>query len=304
MRKKESFFRNFPLLSAVGVLFALLLCMLTSAMIYITVPQTVPFIRLLINNEEPPRQKEVDFALFNPSPTPFQPLARSTATIEATTTPTPTPKAEPTTTPVPTQTETHEISKGDEIGGPPASAYISGIVGSPQLYTLDCEAQAAVDWARFFGVRISELDFIDQLPVSDDPEEGFVGFINGSMGQLPPEDYGIHAGPVANLLREYNIQAEAIRGWDLNQIKREIAAGRPVIVWIVNLPFDIDVQEYTASNGNTTTVARFEHTWIVTGYNMNTLTVIDSEWTYNVKTQTFLERWNTLGNQAIVYRGE
>jgi uncharacterized protein YvpB len=304
MYKNESFFRNFPLLSAVGVLFALLLCMLTSAMIYITVPQTVPFFRLLINNEEPPHLKEGDFALFNPSPTPFQPLAQSTATIEAITTPTPTPKAEPITTTVPTQIETHEISEGEEIGDPPASAYISGIVGSPQLYTLDCEAQAAVDWARFFGVRISELDFIDRLPVSDDPEEGFVGFINGSMGQLPPEDYGIHAGPVANLLREFNIQAEAIRGWDLNQIKREIAAGRPVIVWIVNLPFDIDVQEYTAPNGNTTTVARFEHTWIVTGYNMNTLTVIDSEWTYNVKTQTFLERWNTLGNQAIVYRGE
>jgi len=304
MRSKESFFKDFPLLSAVGILFALLLCMLTSAMIYITVPQTAPFLKLLISIDTHPSKEVIDFTSMSPSSTPFQPQAQSTARIEPSYTPTSTLTVETTDTPVPIMNETDETSYEDEIGNPPASAYISGIYGSPQLYTLDCEAQAAVDWARFFGVRINELDFIDKLPISDDPEEGFVGEINGPMGQLPPEDYGVHAGPVAALLRKYDIQAKAVRGWEINQIKSQIAAGKPVIVWIVNLPFDIDTQEYTASNGNTTTVARFEHTWIVTGYNMNALTVVDSEWTYNVKTQTFLERWSTLGNQAIIHVGE
>jgi len=74
-----------------------------------------------------------------------------------------------------------------------------------------------------------------------------------------------------------------------------------VIVWIVNMPFEIETMQYTASNGNTTTVARFEHTWIVTGYNASSLTVVDSTWTYNVSTSAFIERWEALGKQAIIY---
>jgi len=68
----------------------------------------------------------------------------------------------------------------------------------------------------------------------------------------------------------------------------------------VNLPNAVETSQYTASNGNTPTVVRYEHTWIITGYNAYTLTVIDSEWTYNVKTSTLIERWNALGNQAII----
>ncbi len=300
MNKKELFLKSFPLLTATGIVFALLLCMLTSAMIYISVPQTAPLIELLLSNNNPQPGTNSQLAS-SPSATPFQPVQE--------TTPGPLPTPTPIVTPIPTTTippapaaET-ETTIEEELGDIPPYAYITGVFGSPQLYTLDCEAQAAVDWARFFGVRIDELEFIERFPQSDDPDEGFVGYVNGPMGQLPPSDYGVHAGPVADLLRDYGIQAKAVRDWDLDRIKYEIAAGRPVIVWIVNLPFDIDTHEYTASNGNTTTVARFEHTWIVTGYNMNVLTVVDSDWTYNVKTQTFLERWNSLGNQAIVYRG-
>ena len=66
-------------------------------------------------------------------------------------------------------------------------------------------------------------NFISRLPYSDDPEEGFVGAINGPMGQLPPSDYGIHAKPIAKLLREYGVNAKAVRGWDLDKIRNEIA---------------------------------------------------------------------------------
>ena len=83
-------------------------------------------------------------------------------------------------------------------------------------------------------------------------------------------------------------------------LQREIANDRPVIVWIVNLPFEIDATTYTASNGNTVPVARFEHTWIITGYNLSTVTVVDSSWTYNVILETFLERWEVLGNRAVI----
>jgi uncharacterized protein YvpB len=86
------------------------------------------------------------------------------------------------------------------------------------------------------------------------------------------------------------------------ELQREIASDRPVIIWIVNLPFEIEAETYTASNGNTVPIARFEHTWIVTGYNSYTVTVVDSEWTYNVKLQTLFDRWDVLGNRAIIMR--
>jgi uncharacterized protein YvpB len=310
MTEKTPVKRTFSLLTAAGILFAMLLCLLTSAMVVVAFPGSMPFIELLIKADSNDKAILIPMILSEQTATPFQPIPTSVPEIEpaveATTLPSlePDPELEPVPTEMPQPTPTAVPESKPEITELPLTASISGLYGSPMLYTLDCESQSAVDFARFFGVSIDELDFISRLPYSDDPEEGFVGAVNGPMGQLPPSDYGIHAKPIAKLLREYGVNAKSVRGWDLDKIRYEIASGRPVIAWIVNLPFEIDSQEYTASNGNTTRVARFEHTWIITGYNMNVFTVVDSEWTYNVKISTFQERWDALGNQAIVYRGD
>jgi len=301
---------TFSLLTAAGILFAMLLCLLTSAMVVVAFPGSLPFIELLIKADASKEAIIIPVIQNEQTATPFLPDITTESVIDpppAATLPPPTepaPEFEPAPTEKPQPAPTAVPESKPEITELPLTASVSGIYGSPMLYTLDCESQSAVDFARFFGVSIDERDFISRLPYSDDPEEGFVGAINGPMGQLPPSDYGIHAKPIAKLLRDYGVNAKAVRGWNLDKIKNEIASGRPVIAWIVNMPFEIDSQEYTASNGNTTRVARFEHTWIIIGYNMNGFTVVDSEWTYNVKTSTFQQRWDALGNQAIVYRGE
>lgn len=301
MVKQHQKQRHFSLLTAVGIIFALTLCLLGSAMVYVVFPSSLPLLRLVFEDSESHAAITAPFS-FKVEATPFQPAYTQMPEESEQPTSAPTPQPKTTSTPE-TDIKPSAVTEPD-LSNIPASHYLSGIYGTPQDYTLDCEAQAAVDFARFFGVRIDKQEFIERMPRSDDPDEGFVGDINGPMGQLPPGDYGIYAKPVAKMLRDYGLQAKAVRGWNLDQIRAEIAAGRPVIVWIVNLPFDIDAQEYTASNGNTAPVARFEHTWIVTGYNMSTFTVIDSEWTYNVKVATLKDRWEVLGSQAIVYRGE
>jgi len=229
------------------------------------------------------------------SPTAFQPLMQSISSPSVTL-PVPTSSNQisstPTSSPTPSLVPT--------IVEIPASYYIDGIYGMPQLTTLDCEARSAVDWARYFGILIDETEFIDKLPISDDPENGFVGDINGAMGQLPTDGYGIYPPPVASVLREYGLNAKAVKDFSFDDLRREISNERPVIVWIVNLPFEIELSSYTASNGNTVPVAPFEHTWMVTGYNLSTVTVVDSEWTYNVKLETFLERWAVFSNRAII----
>ena len=284
-------------LTLLGTFFALFICVTASGMIYIVYPQSSRLLRLIFGVSDRETSLSAPQFIDSNAPTPFQPVLTAETTIPPQTAQ---PDPLPTETPIPTPTQQPTPIPETKFGNLPASASISGIFGSPQLYTLDCEAQAAVDWARFFGVSISELEFIDRMPDSDDPTQGFVGNINGAMGRLPPDDYGVHAGPVAELLRDYGLNAHAVSGWDIQAIKKEIAERRPVIVWTVNLPYAVETSQYTASNGNTTTVVRYEHTWIITGYNAYTFTVIDSEWTYNVMTSTLIERWNALGNQAII----
>jgi LysM repeat protein len=187
----------------------------------------------------------------------------------------------------------------------PESAYISGVVGHAQTYTLSCEARSAVDWAAFWGVDISESDFLKGIPGSDNPDRGFVGNFNDAWGLTPPHSYGVHARPVAVRLKEYGLKAEAHRGLEWDDLRSEIAAGRPVIVWIIGQMWNGTPLIYTSSDGKKTTVARFEHTMILIGYDASQVHLVDA---YSGSTQTyplntFLTSWSVLGNMVILGQG-
>ena len=78
----------------------------------------------------------------------------------------------------------------------PEEYYIRNIIGHKQFYPLGCEASVAIDLANYFGVSIIESEFQNRLPLSDNPDYGFVGSVEGPWGQVPPYAYGVHAGPV------------------------------------------------------------------------------------------------------------
>ncbi len=222
-----------------------------------------------------------------PTSTPFQPLP---ITPTDTPSPTPTDTPTPTVTPSPTNTPTPDL---------PDEVHIEGIRGYPQAFNLSCESRSASDLARFFGIHFTELEFLNALPTSDNPDEGFVGSVHGFLGQLPPLGYGVHAVPVAKLMRSFGLDAEAHRDMSLKDLKREIAAGRPVMVWAIkDMAYSTPV-EYTANDGKTTIVARYEHTFIVIGYGENFITVLDNERVYSVSIEQFKTSWGFLGNMAI-----
>jgi uncharacterized protein YvpB len=158
-----------------------------------------------------------------------------------------------------------------------------------------------VDWAAYFGVTIDEIQFFNGLPVSDDPEKGFVGNVHAPWGQTPPDSYGVHARPVAKLLRSYGLEAKARYQMSFDALRAEISAGRPVIVWVVGRVGAGTPIPYTSSDGNQTTVARFEHTVIVIGYDQRTVTVLDGNWVYSRQIQDFKRSWKVLGNMAIIW---
>jgi uncharacterized protein YvpB len=248
--------------------------------------------------------KPLSLSLRTASPTPFQPVTNTptrtasptpTATDTPTSTPTETPTSTPTTTDTPPPTDTP--SPDDQL---PEAAYVSDVTGYAQTLPLSCESRSAVDWARYFGVSISELDFQYALPVTDNPNTGFVGNPRGGRGNIPPASYGVHAPPVAALLRGYGLNAQSRSGMSLNDLRREIAAGRPVIVWVIGDVWTGYGVSYTASDGETLTVAAYEHTVIVTGYSAWGIQVVDGDQYFSASTEQFLASWGVLGNMGVV----
>lgn len=225
----------------------------------------------------------------------FTPTPSLTPSPTATSTPTPTPTATSTPTPEPTLPPPPPTEL-------PAEVVIKGVVGHPQSLALSCESRSAVDWAAFFGTQIGELEFLNALPRSDNPEKGFVGDPNGVFGQIPPNPYGVHAAPVGALLRAYGIPAEDERGMTWDQLRVEIAEGQPVIVWVIGSVWWGKAVPYEASDGETVMVAAMEHTVIVIGYSPYSVAVLDNHLVYSVPIERFLASWGVLGNQAVYYR--
>jgi uncharacterized protein YvpB/subtilisin-like proprotein convertase family protein len=181
----------------------------------------------------------------------------------------------------------------------PPQVVLSGVHGQSQALPLDCESRSAVDWAAYFGHHINEITFFTQLPHSDNPDKGFVGNVYGEWGQIPPKSYGVHAEPVAALLRNYGVPAYAHRPLSWDSLKAEIAAGRPVFVWIVGSVQNGIPVYYTPSDGLDTVVARYEHTVVVTGYSQNRVYYLNGANIYTKSVEQFLDSWSALGNMAI-----
>lgn len=207
-------------------------------------------------------------------------------------TPQPTPTNRPMPSPSPTITHTPQPTL-------PPSHYIHNISGHKQYFPLGCEASAAVDWAFYFGVNINEFEFQFKLPQSDNPDLGFVGGVMGPWGQVPPYSYGVHAAPIAELLRQYGVPARGVKGFTLEQLKEQIAMDQPVIAWVIGNVVGGIPYEYTDQNGNKTIVAAYEHVIIVTGYNEKTIRYINNGKFYDVPIEVFLNSWKVLGNMAV-----
>jgi uncharacterized protein YvpB len=231
------------------------------------------------------------------TPTPFQPLPTATRTLVPSITPTftLTSTATPTSTStlVPTDTMTPQPTLADEH-------FISDIRGHPQLFPLGCEAAAAKDWADYFSKDFSEYEFQYHLPISDNPDYGFVGSVNGPWGQVPPYAYGVYAGPVADLLNAYGVPARAYKNYTLEQLKAKIAQDIPVIAWVIGNVVGGVPTWYTDSSGRTVIVAAYEHVVIVTGYSQDRIRYMNEGMFYETPTKVFLNSWGALGNMVVV----
>ena len=193
------------------------------------------------------------------------------------------------------------IYAGQALALPISAGHWLSVAGHTAALSLDCESRSAADWAGYFGVSINEFDFLNRLPDSDDPDTGFVGNARGVWGLTPPSSYGVHAEPVAALLRAYGLNARAARNLDWATLRAEIDQNRPTIVWVVgHVAYGTGFSYTAVSNGHTTLVAAWEHTVLVTGYSSDTVTVLDGAASYTRPLAQFLASWSALGNQAVL----
>lgn len=184
--------------------------------------------------------------------------------------------------------------------GLPVAHYVYGLWGHKQYFKLGCEAAATIAWANYFGVAINEFEFQYKLPISDNPEEGFVGNVNSKWGQTPPFAYGVHAKPVAQLLHDYGVNATAVKNFPLQKLKQQIAADRPVVVWVIGNMVGGIPAEYTAKDGQKVIVAAYEHAVVVTGYNEKNIRYLNNDKFFDVPTDVFSNSWKVLGNMALI----
>lgn len=186
----------------------------------------------------------------------------------------------------------------------PPSAFVEGVVGHPQEHNLSCESRSATDVAAFWGVTLSEDDFFRRLPKSDNPYRGFLGDVDQPAGTMPPYGYGVYAGPIAATLRSFGLNARAHYEWSLDELKAELAAGRPVILWStydMKLP---GVQTWQASDGQICVVVQWQHTFIAVGYDdadgggVHLIDAYDAGTKY-FSYEAFMPAWDQLGRQAV-----
>lgn len=182
----------------------------------------------------------------------------------------------------------------------PRDHYIINIRGHKQYFPLGCEASAAKDWSNYFNKDFNEFEFQYRLPLSDNPDFGFVGDVNSPWGQVPPYGYGVHAGPIADLLNAYGITARAYKGYTLAQVKEKISRDIPVIAWVIGNVVGGVPTEYTDQKGNKTVVAAYEHVVILTGYSTTHIRYMNNGKFYDTPNQVFLNSWAVLGNMVVV----
>jgi LysM repeat protein len=115
----------------------------------------------------------------------------------------------------------------------------------------------------------------------------------------------VHADPVARELRNYGLDAHAGHNLSWGEVQVEIAAGRPVIVWVIGSIWAGTPKQIQTEDGQTVTVANNEHTMILIGYSETNVQLVDALTGYTVtySLDNFLTSWSVLGNMAVVGEG-
>lgn len=177
-----------------------------------------------------------------------------------------------------------------------------------QEHSLSCEIASLKMALQTVGVDVSESELITLMPFDQtkkgagkwgDPNEGFVGNINGKM---LVDGYGVYWDPIARVGLRYK-RTEVIRGGSAKDVAQHIAAGRPVVVW--GNYGRAKMYSWKTSDGARITAVNGEHARTITGFsgsvdNPSSFSLFDPIYgPITWSTSKFLANWGLLGNHGV-----
>lgn len=186
---------------------------------------------------------------------------------------------------------------------PPAQVLLN-VPHNRQDRNLNCELRSATDLALFYGWNFTWEELFEAVGIdpAGDPNVGFVGrSMNDPVGGIYPAGYGVYAEPVARGLRRLGVSATAHSAKDLDWVRDQLDAGRPVVLWTTYGLQPQALVEWQTARGDTVQGVRFEHTFVVVGYD-ETGAWLNDPWDgtqRHYQWPTIEASWALLGNMAL-----
>jgi uncharacterized protein YvpB len=174
---------------------------------------------------------------------------------------------------------------------------------------LSCEAAALKMVLNFHQIKISEAEIIKKMPIDPtkklggvwgDPDVGFVGDIDGKMGET---GYGIHWNAFARWASKWK-KSIILGNKSITGLISHLDAKRPVIIWTIMGPRR--EMTWKTAKGRKVFALENEHTQVVYGYEgpkeaPTTFHIMDPEKGPQTRsTADFLKDWDTFGRKAVV----
>jgi uncharacterized protein YvpB/LysM repeat protein len=189
-------------------------------------------------------------------------------------------------------------SAGPEAGirHDPHWVNVDNVPTHAQEHNLSCEYAAAYIATSAFGTGVSESTFISNIGLAKNPHYGYRGNIDGPWGGVT--DYGIYPEAMVPVLSANGFGADVFYSeGDTSQLKREIDAGNPVLVWLGMW----GNTRQTLHDQDTYTVAAGDHVMVAFAYDQDGVYLSDpahGEYKY-YDWDTFVWMWKVLDGMSM-----
>ncbi len=159
------------------------------------------------------------------------------------------------------------------FAAPPPERVLQGVPSYHQQWSLSCEYAAVSAATGLWGERLSESQMHREIGNHLNPHKGFRGDIaGGPWGSL--RDYGVYPEPIVPVLKRHGFLASRAFRAGTDTIRREIAAGHPVVIWLVG-NYIPQRRTYLSDGRDSYFVIPYEHAVTLYGYDPRGVHVMD-----------------------------
>ena len=184
----------------------------------------------------------------------------------------------------------------------------------PELYN-GCEVTSLTMLLNYKGINVDKITLANEMPVDNtplirnnngeisswgNPNKGFVGEVSsyGGIG------YAINPEPLIPLASQYyDGEVVNLTGESIDNIKRSIMQGNPVLVWVTaDFSRPSRMQSWLDSDGNEVEGTFETHTVLLTGYDESNFYYNDPLSQYkdaSISIENFEIVWNDMGRKAL-----